>query len=314
MGTKPERTPEKIRERLVRLLTDFKDELKSADLRKKVVGLVSAFEMLSDLGSSVIPSEKAGAARDRILHYFRKYPRTVIRGEELMVVAGISEWARRVRELRVQEGWPIINGMTAREMTESEDLELEGQRSSDMRVDTYVLLEDKRDADAAGRWRLANEIRKTDSSIRDKILRYLRKNVGKVIMGDELRYVADDKTEWARRVRELRTEFGWPISTQYSGRPELPSGAYVLERDAQAPVHDRKIPDPVRRAVLLRDKYACRKCGWNRKLWDPSDPRHLELHHVKQHALGGGNEADNLVTLCNVCHDAEPVESKKNDG
>ena len=80
-------------------------------------------------------------------------------------------------------------------------------------------------------------------------------------------------------------------------------GVYVLEADRQAPEHDRQIPDPVRREVLRRDGYACTLCGWTHELWNPSDPRHLEAHHVEHHVDGGANTADNLVTLCTVCHD-----------
>ena len=52
------------------------------------------------------------SARDRILAYLRKYPKTLIAGNELMVVAGIDDWARRVRELRVEFGWAIYTGAT----------------------------------------------------------------------------------------------------------------------------------------------------------------------------------------------------------
>jgi len=62
------------------------------------------------------------AARDRILQYLLKYPATVVQGEELMVVAGIGEWARRVRELRVEHGWSILTGNTVNEMAEEGDL------------------------------------------------------------------------------------------------------------------------------------------------------------------------------------------------
>ena len=83
-------------------------------------------------------------------------------------------------------------------------------------------------------------------SVRDKILKFLRENVGIQVTGEELRYVAGDKTEWARRVRELRTEFGWPVATKTTGNPELPMGVYVLQADRQSPEHDRDIPDEVR--------------------------------------------------------------------
>lgn len=121
--------------------------------------------------------------------------------------------------------------------------------------------------------------------------------------GEELRYVAKDKTEWARRVRELRTEQGWPVATRTSGRPELPVGVYVLESLRQSPPHDRIITDVVRRLVLRRDGYRCRRCGWTHAEWNPSDARHLELHHVIEHKSGGDNTEANLVSLCTSCHD-----------
>ena len=74
--------------------------------------------------------------------------------------------------------------------------------------------------------------------------------------------------------------------------------------DRQSPEHDRRIPDKVRREVLRFDGYRCVKCGWCHEFWDPSDPRHLEIHHIKHHAKGGANTVDNLTTVCTVCHDA----------
>lgn len=65
----------------------------------------------------------------------------------------------------------------------------------------------------------------------------------------------------------------------------------------------RHIPDPIRGAVLKRDKYRCNQCGWSHNDWNRSDPRHLELHHKKEHAQGGENTEENLITVCTVCHD-----------
>jgi len=31
--------------------------------------------------------------------------------------------------------------------------------------------------------------------------------------------------------------------------------------------------------------------------WNPSDPRHLELHHIEHHVKGGENVEGNLKTL-----------------
>lgn len=295
--------PESLRHELVELLINFESKLQKRDLRLKVLSLVSAHTLLRDLGSSLIPKEYASSARDRILHYLQKYPCTVINGNELMVVAGIGEWARRVRELRVQFGWSIVNGVTAKEMNKEGEFPLEHVDVLKMGPDDYVLINEKQDRDAAFRWNKANEIRRKKAGVRDKILEYLRLNVGQQITGEELRYVANNKSEWARRVRELRTEYGWPVVTKTSGIPDLPVGVYVLAEDLQAPEHDRVIPDNVRRAVLQRDDYKCQKCGWHHDKWNRSDPRHLEAHHVKQHVQGGANREENLITVCNICHD-----------
>ena len=56
-----------------------------------------------------------------------------------------------------------------------------------------------------------------------------------------------------------------------------------LEADRQSPEHDRTIPDSVRRGVLRREDYKRTSCRWRYEEWNPSDPRHLELHHVKPH-------------------------------
>jgi len=295
--------PESIRVQIVDLLSKFEEALHATDLRAKVLSLIPAFHLLRDLGSSLISKEDAGSARERILFYLLKYPQLVIQGDELMVVAGIGEWARRVRELRVEFGWPIMSGVTAKEMFAEDELRLEGVDIGHMEPDDYMLADTTQDREAAHRWNIANEIRRSPHGVRDKILAFMRMNVAQPVTGEELRYVAKDRTEWARRVRELRTEFGWPVMTKNTGRPDLPVGVYVLEEDRQSPAHDREIPDPVRRAVLVRDQYRCRNCGWNHDQWNRSDPRHLELHHVEHHVRGGENVEENLITICTICHD-----------
>lgn len=296
--------PEAIRKELISLLTAFESKLKTNHLREQVLALVPGYRLFSDLGSSLIPAD-VPSARERILHYLKEYPLTVIRGEELMVVAGISEWARRVRELRVEFGWSIISGVSAAEMAEEGDLVIEGLADRNMAPDEYMLLSTEPDREAAYRWNLANDVRKEKAtSIRDKILKFLRANVGKPVTGEELRYVSNGRTEWARRVRELRTEQGWPVVTKQTGMPDLPVGSYVLELDRQAPVHDRTVPDAIRGKVLRRDQFRCTDCGWSIEEYNRADPRILELHHKKHHVHGGENTEENLITLCNICHDA----------
>ena len=141
--------------------------------------------------------------------------------------------------------------------------------------------------------------------VREKILKFLKLNVGKGVAGEELAYLAGNRKEWARRIRELRTEHGWSVLTRQSGRPDMPIGAYMLEHTIQAEPHDRNIKDDVRVEVLERDKFACRKCGWTMKDVKRGDRRtFLELHHMQSHRSGGANASDNLIALCNVHHDA----------
>jgi HNH endonuclease len=320
--SRPDNEPEALRQSLVELLTNFAEELRTSDLRAKVIALVPAFHKLRDLGSSLIPKNEASSARERVIAYFRRYPRTVINGDELMVVSGIAEWARRVRELRVQFGWLIYSGVTFHDMADdasaAEDTQdtdaLEaalGVHPSKIKPDQYVLMREEQDRHAAHRWNVLNEVRRKKVSVTDKIIEYFRKNVGEEITGEELKYLAKDKKEWARRVRELRTEQGWPIVTKNSGRDDLAIGVYVLEEDRQTYEHDRTIPDPVRVAVLQRDGFKCVKCGWNRSRLSPDDPRKmLELHHVRHHKDKGENTVENLITLCNVHHDEEHRHGK----
>lgn len=309
--------PERLRSELVQLLQNFAAEIAGDDLRRKVRALIPAFYGLRDLGSSLIPRSEAGSGRDRIEAYLRRYPFTVIDGEELMVIAGIDDWARRVRELRVNFGWWISTGVSFAAIAEEQPEDIPAMKDvlgvdpARIRPDQYVLMNVEPDRDAAYRWNMLNEIRKKKASVADKILEYFRRNVGKQIPGEELAYLAKNRKEWARRVRELRTEAGWPVSTRNSGRDDLPVGVYVLEEDDQAFEHDRGIPDEVRVAVLQRDRSSCTDCGWNRMLLTPDDPRkRIELHHVQHHADGGPNTVENLITLCNVHH----IEAHRRSG
>ncbi|MFJ5159694.1 HNH endonuclease [Pantoea sp. NPDC088449] len=299
--------PEQLRKELLSLIEAFENKLQSDSLREQVLALVPANHTLRDLGGSLIREESVDSARERILTYLKRYSKCLIHGDELMVVAGISEYARRIRELRVQFGWQILSGIVLKQMIDEGDLkqyEIHFDSLSSLKTDTYVLMSIEEDWEAARRWNIANDIRKKKVGMKEKIIEYFRHNVGRIITGEELAYLANGNSEWARRCRELRTEDGWPIATKNSGRPDLPVGAYILEEDRQAEPHDRRIPDIVRIQVLERDKHSCKICNWNYKDVMPHDRRHLlELHHIKHHAKGGENTADNLITLCNVCHD-----------
>jgi len=301
--------PEQVSE-IKQLLDTFLDRIEHDDLREQVLSLVPAFHALRDLGSGLIAEESIASARDRILAYFQRYPRILLDGDELLVVSGIGEWARRVRELRVEYGWAIYTGATLSDTVEENPEILEELRHvlgfdpMLIKPNQYILMKERQDREAALRWNQLNTIRKKPGGVKAKLLEYLRLNAGCVVTGEELRYLAKEKKEWARRTRELRTEDGWPIFTRMQGRSDLDLGEYLLEEDRQAKEHDRRIPDDVRVKVLGRDGFGCTFCGWKREHLSRDDPRKLlELHHLTEHVQGGENSLDNLTTLCNVHHD-----------
>ena len=272
--------PKPSAQSLVELLTNFADELRKTDLRAKVLALIPAVHKLRDLGSSLMPKNSGTSALERIIAYLKNYPKTVIAGDEIMVVSGIGEWARRVRQLRVQFGWWIYSGVTFKQIAEDEQKdatilkELLGVDPVRIRPDQYVLMRVEQDLEAAHRWNTLNQIRKSKVSVTDKILEYFRKNVGKQITGEELKYLAKDKSEWARRSRELRTEQGWPVVTKSSGREDLPVGVYVLE----------KIDKPTNTTGQFRTPFASR--FWNEMVLSASSaagaaPCCRQTTHVK---------------------------------
>ena len=165
---------------MIELLENFEEHLKRSELRTQVLELIPATELLQNLGCSLLHGPDTDSARARILAYMRKYVGVVLSGEELMIVAGISEYARRIRELRVQFGWKILTGITLKNMEPEEIEELLKSDRPQLKPDQYILLSSAEDTEAAHRWNVANDIRKAkELSVRDKILKYLRSFVGK---------------------------------------------------------------------------------------------------------------------------------------
>lgn len=48
-----------------------------------------------------------------------------------------------------------------------------------------------------------------------------------------------------------------------------------------------------REKILKRDNYQCQACY---------DTEHLTIHHIIYRSQGGGDEDENLITLCETCH------------
>ena len=144
------------------------------------------------------------------------------------------------------------------------------------------------------------------SSAKDRIAEYLRAHVGQIVTAKQLQEVAQPVSEWARRVRELRDEEGWPIVTNHDSAALRP-GEYILEHipaERRGVAFERGISQRVRAEVLDRDGSTCQMCGKTPGDIDPETGRKVRLHigHVVDKSLGGKDVASNLRTLCSTCN------------
>ena len=275
------------------LLSQYNKSYNGMSWREKVLLLVKVTGTIKQLGIYSNPNAAKVGARERIRLYLCEYVGIAVSAEELQVVSGISEYGRRIRELRVQDGYKILTGHS-----NDPDIGLELGPSD------YLLLEVEPDVTAARRWHLANRIRReTEGGSSGRLLRYFLENIGQVLTSEELAYVAKT-TEFGRRIRELRTEQGIQIATKFTGRPDLKMAEYVLE--SSTPImepHERNIPFHVQKQVFQNAGNRCQLCGWTREKWTRENPRIFELHHLTEHAKGGRNTSENLIVVCSQCHD-----------
>ena len=140
---------------------------------------------------------------------------------------------------------------------------------------------------------------------RDNLRAHFLNNIGKVMDSDQLRRVAGDITEWARRVRELRTEEGYQILT-HNDRDDLKPGQYILLDPAPKPAFERAISKETRAYVLDRNGFTCQMCGavaGEPHPYDPTRRTRLHLGHVIDKSLGGTDDASNLRAVCSVCNE-----------
>ena len=122
---------------------------------------------------------------------------------------------------------------------------------------------------------------------------------------DELRQVANNQSEWAHRVRELRNEEGYQILT-HNDRSELKPGQYLLEMAKPLPAFARQISKETRAFVLDRNGFTCQMCGavaGEEHPYDATRKTRLHLGHIIDKSMGGSDEPANLRAICSVCNE-----------
>jgi HNH endonuclease len=140
---------------------------------------------------------------------------------------------------------------------------------------------------------------------RAKLREHFLNNIGKIMDSDELREIAGGITEWARRVRELRSEEGYQIQT-HNDRSDLKPGQYILEDPKPIPAFERAISKETRAFVLDRNGFTCQMCGAVAGELHPYDlTRRTRLHigHIVDKSQGGTDDPPNLRAICSVCNE-----------
>ncbi|GJL74665.1 HNH endonuclease [Nitrosomonas sp.] len=140
---------------------------------------------------------------------------------------------------------------------------------------------------------------------RAKLREYFLHNIGRVMSSDELRQAAGGITEWARRVRELRTEEGYQIQT-HNDRSDLKPGQYLLEDPKPRPAFERAISKETRAFVLDRNGFTCQMCGavaGEPHPYDETRKTRLHMGHIVDKSQGGTDDPSNLRALCSICNE-----------
>lgn len=121
--------------------------------------------------------------------------------------------------------------------------------------------------------------------------------------GDELRRIANNRSEWARRTRELRDEYGYQILT-HTDRADLRPGQYVMISAERKKASERSISKETRARVLDIHGSVCYGCGAIAGEPHPSTGKGTILHmgHIKAKSHGGDDTVFNLRPVCMECN------------
>src|ERR1700733_9626940 len=116
---------------------------------------------------------------------------------------------------------------------------------------------------------------------KERIRQFLLAHVGQVVTSIQIRDAAGASvSEWARRVRELREDEGWPILT-HNDTTELKPGQYILREtppENNAVVCAGGISAKLGAEVLDRNRFTCQTCGLAAGGLDPATGRKVRLH------------------------------------
>ena len=134
---------------------------------------------------------------------------------------------------------------------------------------------------------------------------FLLANIGKVVTTEQIRDASGNQVQYSRRMRELRNDEGWKISS-HNDRSDLKPGEYVLEEEPLQLLEyrfSRNMSGRLRAQVLERNGYTCQMCGVGAgDLMDDGRKARLHVGHIVDKDHGGKDELTNLRALCSTCN------------
>lgn len=109
------------------------------------------------------------------------------------------------------------------------------------------------------------------------------------------------RTNYARRIRKIVSEYGWDIQ-----RRRGPNGAnddwYM--RTSDGPVREarirKEVAPTIRRKIYARDGYVCQICG--EPVGEGPEKTNPQCDHKVPAERGGDSDEANLMTLCVTCN------------
>lgn len=223
---------EVLHSRLIDVLSNLPNRLKEGSVGEQVSELVQVHHILRDLGASIgaaLAPDDSDSGRARLIAYLRAQTGRVVHTDELMVVAGIGDYPRRIREARADHGWPIISGMAVRDLRSlSNSRDALKRVPGGMSTNEYLLLEDRRDTQAPERWAATKVMRTSQETARNLVRDYFERFPNQRITAEELRYLVGNKSTWTLGVVHM-AESGCMVRGADLTSPGVPPGIFILE-------------------------------------------------------------------------------------
>ena len=134
---------------------------------------------------------------------------------------------------------------------------------------------------------------------------FLLARIGETVTTEQIRESSGGQGQYARRLRELRDEYGWPIAS-HNDAADLKPGEYRLTRTPpEKPLvkFARGVSAKTRALAFERNGFTCQMCGIGPGESDDKGRKtRLHIGHIVAKSEGGPDTLENLRTVCSMCN------------